>query len=99
MSPQHQSSVQPALDALAILREDALKRIGSAGGNLNGKVRANFTVIETTLLHFLTLESMQSTVNQQTQLVQKVYNDLHKLLAAASTTTNGDDGSSTTKGE
>lgn len=97
MTPQ-QSPVKPALDALAALRSDVLKRVGQDGGNLKGKLKANFNVIEATLAQFDTIDAMNKTIGQQSQLVAKVMNDMSRLALAASAT-NGDDGSSVTKGE
>jgi len=96
VTAQQQSSVKPALDALAILREDVLERVGKDGGNLNGKLRANFAVIEATLAQFDTIESMNKTIGQQSQLVAKIINDMSRLALPAAD--NGDDGSSATKG-
>jgi hypothetical protein len=96
MTPQ--SAVKPALDALAVLRQDVLDRIGKDGGNLKGKLRANFAVIEATLSSFDTIDAMNRTIGQQSQLVAKVMNDMSRLALAAKDS-NGDDGSSTTKGE
>lgn len=96
MTPQ-QSAVQPALDALALLRADVLERVGKEGGNLNGKLRANFAAIEATLRSFDTIEGMNKTISQQSQLVAKVMNDMSRLALKAGDS-NGDDGSSETKG-
>ncbi len=92
------SPVGPALDALAALRTDVLERIGKEGGNLNGKLKANFSVIEATLAQFDTVDAMNKTISQQSQLVAKVFNDMSRLRLAAGTESNGDDGSSETKG-
>jgi uncharacterized coiled-coil protein SlyX len=97
VTPQQQSSVKPALDALAVLRTDVLERIGKDGGNLNGKLRANFAVIEATLAQFDTIESMNKTIGQQSQLVAKIIHDMSRMALPAADI-NGDDGSSTTKG-
>jgi hypothetical protein len=102
MTAQQQNAVQPALDALATLRADVLERVGKEGGNLNGKLKANFNVIEATLSQFATIAAMTGTIGQQTQLVSKVINDMGNQLRrlAAGTDTNGnDDGTSPTKGE
>jgi len=102
MTAQQQNPVQPALDALAVLRAEVLERVGKEGGNLNGKLKANFNVIDATLSQFATIAEMQGTIGQQTQLVSKVINDMSKQitrLALNSGDANGDDGSSATKGE
>jgi hypothetical protein len=100
MTAAQQNSVQPALDALTDLRADVLERIGKGGGNLNGKLKANFNVIEATLISFSTITTMSGTIGQQTQLVSKVINDMSqqisRLRLPAAT---GDDGTSDTKGE
>ena len=97
MTTTQPSSVQPALDALSVLREDVLGRIGKDGGNLKGKLRANFAVIEATLAQFDTIGSMNKTIGQQSQLVAKIINDMSRM-ALPPADTNGDDGSSMTKG-
>lgn len=73
------SSVSAALNALEAIKED-VNRIGKVGGNLNDKIKARLQVIETTLLHFEGVEGMQKTISQQSQLVQKVYNDMQRAI-------------------
>jgi hypothetical protein len=102
MTPQQSSSVKPALAALTVLRKSVLDRIGKEGGHLNGELKANFAVIEATLSQFDTIEGMNKTISQQSQLVAKIMHDMSRLaLAAADVAAEGtaDDGSSTTKGE
>lgn len=93
------SPMKPALDALADLRANVLERVGKEGGNLNGRLRANFNTVETALRQFDTVASMNRTIAQQSQLVAKVMNDMSRLALTAGNVANGDDGSSETKGE
>jgi hypothetical protein len=99
------SHVQPALDALEDVKTYVLGKIGKPGGKLNGRMKANFSVIAVALETAATIDKMNGTIEQQQQIMRKVYNDqaqriaeLRKALPASSGDDN-DDGTSTTKGE
>lgn len=72
-------TVAPALETLEALQDAVLKRIGKQDGNLNGKLKAQFQTLKQILYNLDTMESMNKTINQQSQLMGKVINDAQRV--------------------
>src|SRR5262245_36517246 len=73
------ANLQKPLEALKELKAEVKKRVGTEGGNLSRRLQGNFDLIEHALMSFDTVESMNKTISQTSQLVAKVMNDVSRL--------------------
>jgi len=73
------ANLQKPLEALHELKREVKKRVGTEGGNLSRRLQGNFDLIEHALMSFDTVESMNKTISQTSQLVAKVMNDVSRL--------------------
>ena len=96
------NSIDPALDALKVLKHDVKKRIGTEGGTLNELWLQRIATIESVVKQIPTLQSMLNTLNQQSQLANSMLRNMSRQLEqvkAQAALTNGTDDPSETKGE
>lgn len=94
--PNH---VQPALDAVRLLKKEIKKRGGKEGGHLNNELLGYLATIEATLMQVVPVQSMLQIINQQSQLATNTIRSMSRFLPAATDENNGDDdGTSDTKG-
>ena len=96
------SPVQPAMDALVIIKDAIKSHIGKEGGNLQGRLLANCAVVDATLRQLEPLRNMVQVVNQQAEVAVHAFRQLALMpppAPASNGTDNGDDGTSDTKGE